>query len=204
MSIDNVSKIDGKQVNSIQKYPTTNYNTPYVNSIMDKAKETSEKIKDGAQEYVEQKDAEKELAEQRFFAATKTSTDKMNTKKKLLALRQSLSDELFNDVRSDLKKFTKSAEYETWLRDRLREVPLSRTGYFLAREEDMDLLKKLLAEIHCDLEVKKGYPEIGGFVYADVENSVEYSCTLGEKLKEAGEWFRNHAEFYITESGENV
>ncbi len=147
---------------------------------------------------------EKELAEQRFFAATKTSTDKMNTKKKLLALRQSLSDELFNDVRSDLKKFTKSAEYETWLRDRLREVPLSRTGYFLAREEDMDLLKKLLAEIHCDLEVKKGYPEIGGFVYADVENSVEYSCTLGEKLKEAGEWFRNHAEFYITESGENV
>ena len=85
MSIDNVSKIDGKQVNSLQKYPTTNYNTPYVNSIMDKAKETSEKIKDGAQEYVEQKDAEKELAEQEYNEALNNMYAMKNKQKKLLA-----------------------------------------------------------------------------------------------------------------------
>lgn len=85
MSIDNVSKIDGKQVNSLQKYPTTDYNTLYVNSIMDKAKETSEKIKDGAREYVEQKDAEKELAEQEYNEALNNMYAMKNKQEKLLA-----------------------------------------------------------------------------------------------------------------------
>lgn len=90
MSIDNVSKIDGKQVNSLQKYPTTNYNTPYVNSIMAKAKETSEKIKDGAREYVEQKDAEKELAEQEYNEALNNMYAMKNKQEKLLAILKNI------------------------------------------------------------------------------------------------------------------
>ena len=45
---------------------------------------------------------EKELSELRLYAATKSSRDKMDTKKKLLALRQHLSNALFDEVRNKI------------------------------------------------------------------------------------------------------
>lgn len=146
---------------------------------------------------------EKELAELRLYAATKSSKDKMDTKKKLLALRTSYTDELFSEVRNDLKEFVKSDDYAEYLRRSLSEVEVNPSGIFLCREEDIDLLRKILGEKGYTNTVKAEPMEIGGFVYRDEEAGIECSCRLGDRLADQREWFRNHSGFKVKESGEN-
>jgi vacuolar-type H+-ATPase subunit E/Vma4 len=143
---------------------------------------------------------EKELSELRFYAATKSSKDKMDTKKKLLQLRQSLTAKLFDEVSSDLHKFTSSGDYEKWLQKHLDEIKISDTGVFAAREQDKPLLTKLLSAKGLHNKVETAYLEIGGFLYRDEAAGVEYSCTLDDNLKAAREWFRNHSGFRVEES----
>ena len=143
---------------------------------------------------------EKELSELRFYAATKSSKDKMDTKKKLLQLRQSLTAQLFDEVSSDLHRFTSSGDYEKWLQKHLEEVHISEDGVFAAREQDKKLLAKLLAARGLHNKIETAYLEIGGFLYRDDAAGIEYSCTLDDKLKEARDWFRNHSGFRVEES----
>ncbi len=147
---------------------------------------------------------EKELSDLRLYAATKSSRDKMNTKKKLLSLRQSLADKLFADVKSDLVAFVKTDAYKTYLSDHLDKIDVTEKGYFLCRREDMKLLESLLKEKGFHNEIHPEYLEIGGFLYRDRAFQIEYSCSLDERLADQIEWFRNHSGFKVTESGENA
>lgn len=143
---------------------------------------------------------EGELKDVRLFAATKSSQDKLDTKKKLLELRANFVNELFNNVTEELKKFVKSDEYKNYLLDNLRKIDVKDSGYFVVRENDIDLLNELLKENAITNKVEKGYFAIGGFKYVDEENRYEYSCTLDEKREEAFEWFRNNSGFKVVES----
>lgn len=143
---------------------------------------------------------EGELKDVRLFAATKSSQDKLDTKKKLLELRANFVNELFNNVTEELKKFVKSDEYKNYLLDNLRKIDVKDSGYFVVRENDIDLLNELLKENAITNKVEKGYFAIGGFKYVDEENHYEYSCTLDEKREEAFEWFRNNSGFKVVES----
>ena len=143
---------------------------------------------------------EKELSDLRLYAATKSSRDKMNTKKNLLALRQNLADELFADVRNDLEKFTASSDYSVYLEKNLAHCDVTEKGIFLCRPEHCNLMKKVLAKAGLHNEVKEKYLGIGGFLYQDVQQGIEYSCVLEERLHDQIEWFRNHSGFRIEES----
>lgn len=143
---------------------------------------------------------EGELKDVRLFAATKSSQDKLDTKKKLLELRANFVNELFNNVTDELKKFVKSDEYKNYLLDNLKKIDVKDSGYFVVRENDIDLLNELLKENAITNKVEKGYFAIGGFKYVDEENRYEYSCTLDEKREEAFEWFRNNSGFKVVES----
>jgi len=141
-----------------------------------------------------------ELHDLRTYAATKSSQIKLDTKKKLLELRSSLVNELFDGLKKDLIEFTKSDEYITYLSKKLDEIDV-KNGYFMVRENDVEKMSKLLKDKNLNNDVKVGYFAIGGFVYVDEENKKEYSCLLDEKRKEAEDYFRNHCEFRIDEEG---
>lgn len=145
---------------------------------------------------------EGELKDIRLYAATKSSQDKLDTKKKLLELRSNFVNELFNNVTDELKKFVTTDAYKTYLEDNLKKITKSDTGYFMVRENDMDLLKDLASKAGFINEIQKGYFAIGGFKYVDETNRYEYSCTLDERREEAFEWFRNNSGFKVVESEE--
>lgn len=145
---------------------------------------------------------EGELKDIRLYAATKSSQDKLDTKKKLLELRSNFVNELFNNVTDELKKFVTTDAYKTYLEDNLKKITKSDTGYFMVRENDMDLLKDLASKAGFTNEIQNGYFAIGGFKYVDETNRYEYSCTLDERREEAFEWFRNNSGFKVVESEE--
>jgi vacuolar-type H+-ATPase subunit E/Vma4 len=143
---------------------------------------------------------EGELKEARLYAATKSSHDKLDTKKKLLELRGNFVNELMNEVTDELKKFVKSDEYKDYLLKNLKKIETKDNGYFVVRENDMDLMKELCKQLNMNQEIRKGYFAIGGFRFVDEENRYEYSCTLEEKRAEQFAWFRNNSGFKVVES----
>lgn len=143
---------------------------------------------------------EGELKEIRLYAATKSSHDKFDTKRKLLELRGNFVNELKQEVIDELKKFTKSEAYKEYLLENLKKINKSENGYFVVRENDMDQMKELCKQLSFDQKIQQGYFAIGGFRYVDEVNRYEYSCTLDEKLDEQFAWFRNNSGFKVVES----
>ncbi len=143
---------------------------------------------------------EGELKEARLYAATKRSHDKLDTKKKLLELRGNFVNELKKEVTEELKKFVKSDEYKNYLLENLKKIESKDNGYFVVRENDMDLMKELCKQLNMNQEIRKGYFAIGGFRFVDEVNRYEYSCLLSEKCDEQFAWFRNNSGFKVVES----
>ena len=50
-------------------------------------------------------------------------------------------------------------------------------------------------------EVCTQYFQFGGFRYIDIEQGLEFTCALAERLEESLEWFHGHSGF-ILERGE--
>lgn len=142
---------------------------------------------------------ETELNELRSNEATLSSRGKMDTKKKLFELRAKLMDELFQEVHDELVKFVSSDEYDTYLTKHLEDISISDKGYFVVRKNDVTKMKKLLQNKNLKNEVREGYFAIGGFIYVDEENGMEYSCVLKEKMEEQKSWFRDHSGLKVKE-----
>lgn len=143
---------------------------------------------------------EGELKDVRLYAATKSSHDKLETKKKLLELRGKLVDELFQEVTNELKQFVKSDAYQTYLLKNIEKLTISDSGYFIVRKDDKAVLEALLKKLNIHNPVNVGYFAIGGFRYVDESNRYEYSCTLDERREEQFAYFRNHSGFKVVES----
>ena len=143
---------------------------------------------------------EGELKDVRMYAATKSSHDKLETKKKLLELRGNFVNTLKNDVTEELKKFVKSDAYKEYLLNNLKKIDNHDTGYFLVRENDMQLMQELCKKAGMKQEIRKGYFAIGGFKFVDEVDRYEFSCTLDEKREEQFAWFRNNSGFKVEES----
>jgi vacuolar-type H+-ATPase subunit E/Vma4 len=142
---------------------------------------------------------ESELNDLRLYAATEASRAKMDTKKKLLEMRTSLMEDLMHEVKTELRAFVKTPEYANYMKKHLDDLQVSADGYFEVRENDADLMKKILQEKGLKNEVHSVYFSIGGFRYVDEKAGMEYSCALDEKRKEQFAWFRNHSGFKLKE-----
>lgn len=142
---------------------------------------------------------ETELNDLRLYAATEASRAKMETKKKLLETRTSLTEDLMHEVKQELNKFVLTPEYEAYMKKHLEQLKISTAGYFEVRENDLALMQKLLKENGFTNEVHIAYFAIGGFRYVDKEACIEYSCALNDRRKEQFAWFRDHSGFKLKE-----
>lgn len=145
---------------------------------------------------------EKELSDLRSYAATKASQEKFNAKRKLLELRADLIQQLMDDVMKNVKAFIDSDGYVEYIRRSLRNVPISKDGYFVVSDKDKEMFIALLKEMNAENEVRTAYIEVGGFYYVDEVQKIEFDCTFAERIEEAKEWFRVHSGFTVAESGD--
>lgn len=145
---------------------------------------------------------EGELQDLRLYAAMKSSRDRLETRKQLLEMRRRLTEELFQQVKEDLRAFVKSEAYIRYLRDHLQKITIGADGIFLVREEDIRLMQSLLEESGYDNTIEKACFPLGGFRYFDQHARMEYSCLLTDRFTEAQEWFYENSEFCLSEREE--
>lgn len=142
---------------------------------------------------------EGELKEIRTYAATRSSRDRLDVKKKLIELRAHYTGELFNLVRKQVLDFSKSDTYLTYMQQGLGGLQVRPSGIFEVREEDVSTMEKMLKKAGYENEVKTAFMPLGVFRYVDEENRMEFSCSLDEKCEEQMEWFASHSSFRIME-----
>ncbi|NCB33087.1 MAG: hypothetical protein EOM64_04290 [Erysipelotrichia bacterium] len=142
---------------------------------------------------------EKEISDLKIYSAMKASQDKLKAKKSLLSLRHQYAQEIEDTAEQQLKDFTKTPAYRTFLENGLKHMQASDNGYFAVRSEDEALMKDILKANGMNNEVKTRFFAIGGFLYVDEQNAMEYSCDLTERIREATDWFHGHSGFSIAE-----
>lgn len=135
---------------------------------------------------------EKELNDLEVFSVTEASRQKMDTKRKLLSLRESLVEELFKSVEDKLIAFTKTEDYKDYIKEKLALVPFD-GGVIYCDEKDVDLIRANVK----DVKIKKRYFKIGGFTYISKSQDSEYDYSLDTSFKTQTEWFISHSGFTI-------
>lgn len=144
---------------------------------------------------------EKELNDFRVSVANQKSQVKFEYMRRLLNMRAEYISEMVEEVKERIHAFVKSERYQDYLVQNLKKAPILESGYFCVREEDKALFLSLLAKRGMNHEVCTQYFQFGGFRYIDIEQGLEFTCALAERLEESLEWFRGHSGF-ILERGE--
>ncbi|MGM9941825.1 MAG: hypothetical protein ACI32N_07555 [Bulleidia sp.] len=142
---------------------------------------------------------EGELKELRTYAATKSSRDRLDVKKKLMELRTGYTEQLFDDVRKQVLEFSHSPQYTDYIAKALKEISVSAGGYFEVRKEDVSDFAKLLKQNGYDNPVEAVHMPLGGFRYIDSAQRMQYSCSLDERCEEQFAWFTANSSFRIME-----
>lgn len=146
---------------------------------------------------------ERELSELRQYAKTKASQDSLKAKHELLHLRQQMTKDIFDRVNDNLVQFTKSDQYEAYLKENLQKVTFHQDTYIECRQDDVEMISKLVQQLFGvdSYTIKPKFFEIGGFHYVDLNNKYQFSCDLSEKLNEAKQWFYHHSGFDLVKEG---
>lgn len=140
---------------------------------------------------------EKEINDLRIAAANKKSQVKFDYMQQLLNIRLQYIKEILNEVEKELQEFVKSAKYEQYLSENLKQTPVKESGYFVVRKEDVKLMQSLLDEKGWHNKIQVAYFQFGGYCYIDEKQGLEYSCDLKEKLEDSLEWFKSHSGFIL-------
>ena len=139
---------------------------------------------------------EKELNDLRVLSVTESSRAKLNTKHKLLNLRQELVNSLFDETREMLVEFTKGKDYSDYLARKIDETVFDE-GYMLVRECDKDLISKLLKGKKINTEINTANILIGCFKYVSESRGIEYDYTLDNSFEEQMQWFISNSKFTV-------
>lgn len=139
---------------------------------------------------------EKELNDLRVLSVTESSKAKLNTKHKLLNLRQELVNSLFDETRDMLMEFTRSDKYSDYLERKIEKTVFDE-GYISVKEADKDLIAKLLKGKKIKTEIRTANILIGGFKYVSEKRGIEYDYTLDNSFEEQMQWFINNSKFTV-------
>lgn len=142
---------------------------------------------------------EGELKELRTYAATKSSRDRLDVKKKLMELRSEYTEQLFEDVKKQVLDFSHTPQYTEYLKQALAEILVGENGYFEVRKEDVKLFGNMLKLAGYDNRLDVVHMPLGGFRYTDTVQRVQYSCSLDERCEEQFAWFTANSSFGIME-----
>lgn len=141
---------------------------------------------------------EGELNDLRLKSHTTISQNKLDTKRKLLKLRSDLAKELFDATEAKLLAFSHSKEYETYLYEKLKKHALEYcNGYFEVRQEDVELFKRLSAELNICDDIRVADIRLGGFAFYSMIDKIKLDETLDSQLTEQEAWFMDHSGFIL-------
>lgn len=141
---------------------------------------------------------EQELAELRTTVLQSESQSKWKIKKDLFVRRNEMVDELFETVASNLKDYTKTPAYRTWIEQALEKVfaglDRSESYQLTVKPSDLDLFTKIMAQrketvtLHTDEEIF-----VGGFILSNPRKLLQIDKTLDYQIRVQKEWFFTHS-----------
>lgn len=135
------------------------------------------------------------LSELRNSLVQNESQSKWKVKKDLFIRRAELVDGLFSSVKQDLIAFSKTKEYETYVKEVLDKVLLENpleSIILLVKATDEALFKAMTGS-KADIKVSDRL-HIGGFIVKDKAGLMEIDESLDYKLKVQKEWFTTHSQ----------
>ncbi len=135
------------------------------------------------------------LSELRNSLVQNESQSKWKVKKDLFIRRAELVDGLFSSVKQDLIAFSKTKEYETYVKETLDKVLLENPleGIILLVKAADEALFKAVTGSKADIKVSDRV-HIGGFIVKDKAGLMEIDESLDYKLKVQKEWFTTHSQ----------
>ncbi len=182
--------------NSLTKFA----NTLYAEAMEEKSK-VIKRLEEERDEAVAKRDAELEAGfkselkrqrlesqQQRRLVLSKKEVELMD---KLRKTRQSAADEVFDEVLSNLSKFTKSEEYKDYIKREAEKVAAefsSGITVCFCKENDTELIKRLIPIKNLEFE-KADDGIIGGFTLKNRDIGIFADCTLRTRLEDTRELF---------------
>jgi len=142
---------------------------------------------------------EAELGGLNSKVASSESQAKINSQRDLLKLRRELVSSLFNKVKNQITDFRNSNEYADYLKGKLQKNKIDYSkGYFVVRQEDIQVFKDVIKELEIVSEVKTDNDILlGGFRFRSVSMNIMFDETLDSNLNDQKEWFQNESGFII-------
>lgn len=113
-------------------------------------------------------------------------TASADAKRLLIALRDRLTEDLFADVKADVRAFTKSPDYEAWLSDNIRKSLSASSGgyaYVQIMRRDTPLADKIAKTTGLKVEVTDE-DFIGGFRLITASHRAISDHTLAKRIQE--------------------
>lgn len=141
-----------------------------------------------------------ELDEIHSEASAEISETHTQRTKKLIAKRDEYVRDVFNAARDELVKFTKSADYKTYLLKKAKEAASNdfANAIMLIRKEDMSYSEELKKAYGKTVEVKASDEVVlGGFILENKEDALVVNETLEFALENQKTWFANNSGLMI-------
>ena len=141
---------------------------------------------------------DQELRELKNEVMKNTVKSRWEYKKALFIRRNELVDQLFCDVKEQLKSFPQSKEYADYIQHYLKECQKfvdSKECIFYIRKEDESYFKDLPKE--CEVVVD-ATNHLGGFSCVAKTQGMEFDYRIAKKLEEQRTWFMNHSQLVIS------
>lgn len=137
---------------------------------------------------------ETELKDLKLKEITLGSKYKLKAQKDLRILRDGLVDDLFSELKEEIRKFTNTEEYKDYLERKVRSLKIE-SGTVKCLEKDIVVLKKLIDSKNVTFENVD--LELGGFIYQNDDENLIYDFSLDESYRNQMSYFRNNSKFLL-------
>ncbi len=137
---------------------------------------------------------EQELNELKINVQLKESQAKWKARKDLFIQRQTMVDELFNDISKKLIAYSQSTKYDSWLKDSLTKVleKVSKENPVVIEYKPIDqpMVERLCKDYQDVVTIESRETIfIGGYIVTYTNLGLEEDNTIDVKLKDQKEWF---------------
>ena len=131
---------------------------------------------------------QQKIDEIRSGFAKEVTREKLAAKQQLLLKRKELTEEVFSSAEEQLRAFTATAGYDTWLKQVLDKNAASLTSgaKVLVRNEDVERVRKLGVKVPVEAAP---FIKLGGLVIVQEEKQVYLDETFETRMEAAKERF---------------
>lgn len=137
---------------------------------------------------------ETELKDLKLKEVTLGSKYKLKAQKDLRILRDKLVEELFLELKEELKKFAVGKKYKEFLEKKIKELNIE-GGTIKCLEKDIEVLKALVGDKKVAFESID--LELGGFIYQNDDKNLIYDLSLDDSYRNQISYFRNNSKFLL-------